>query len=86
MSTWAQIASKIEPNVFNKEINTKEIKTKEVKTKEVKTKVNTKEINKKNNIECSIESSIESSSTEIDIKKKYNDELAMFLKKYYEEN
>ena len=64
MSTWAQIASKIEPNVFNKEIKTKEVKT------------------KKNNIE----SSIESSSTEIDIKKKYNDELAMFLKKYYEEN
>ena len=62
MSTWAQIASKIEPDVFNKE---SKIKSKEIKSKEI----NTKEI-----------------ETEIDMKKKYNDELAMFLKKYYEEN
>ena len=78
MSTWAQIASKIEPNVFNKEIKTKEVNTK-VKSKEIKN-------NMESSIESSVESSIESSSTEIDIKKKYNDELAMFLKKYYEEN
>ena len=72
MSTWAQIASKIEPDVFNKEskIKSKEIKSKEIKSKEINTKeINTKEI-----------------ETEIDMKKKYNDELAMFLKKYYEEN